>query len=104
MRAFKAEEEAMKNTVPVTAESVGVRKAFAGDRDEMLKLARTIKRATWIDVCGTPEPSAAALQSQFLAERGEGETAYRFFQRAYPGWRPMLHFAAAGLIRRQIDR
>ena len=94
----------MKNTVPVTAESVDVRKAFAGDRDEMLKLAKTIKSATWLDVCGTPEPSPVALQSHFLAERGECETAYNFFQRAYPGWRPMLHFAAAELIRRQIDR
>jgi hypothetical protein len=93
----------MENKVPVTAESLDVRKAFAGDRDEMLKLARTIKRGTWIDVCGTPEPSPAALQSQFLAERGERETAYRFFQRAYPGWRPILHFAAAGVIRQQID-
>ena len=63
----------MKNTVPVTAESVDVRKAFAGDRDEMLKLAKTIKSATWLDVCGTPEPSPVALQSQFLAERGECE-------------------------------
>ncbi len=94
----------MKNNVPVMAESVDVRKAFTEDRDEVLKLARTIKRATWIDVCEIPEPSPAALQSQFLAEQGNRETAYRFLQQAYPGWRPMLHFAVAGLIRQRMDR
>lgn len=40
----------------------------------------------------------------YLAERAERESPYRWVRRAYPAWRPMLHFGESVVIRQQIDR
>ena len=43
------------------------------------------------------------LKEQYLAERAECEDPYRWVQRAYPAWRPMVHFGVAVVIRQQIS-
>lgn len=42
------------------------------------------------------------LTEQYLAERAEGESAYRWVRRAYPAWRPMVHFGVSVVIRQRI--
>jgi hypothetical protein len=49
------------------------------------------------------EDDLRRLEEQYLAERGEGESPYRWVQRAYPAWRPMLHFGVSVVIRQQIN-
>jgi hypothetical protein len=44
------------------------------------------------------------FKEQYLAERAEGESPYRWVQRTYPAWRPMVHFGVSVVIRQQIDR
>lgn len=48
------------------------------------------------------ETELRRLKEQHLAERTEGESPYRWVQRAYPAWRPMVHFGVSEVIRRQI--
>lgn len=50
------------------------------------------------------EDDLRRLEEQYLAERAEGETPYHWVQRAYPAWRPMVHFGVSVVIRQQIDR
>jgi hypothetical protein len=50
------------------------------------------------------ESELRRLKDKYLAERAEGEGPDRWVQRAYPAWRPMVHFGVSVVIRQQIDR
>jgi sulfite reductase beta subunit-like hemoprotein len=49
------------------------------------------------------ESELRRLKEQYLAERAEGESPGHWVQRAYPAWRPMLHFGVSVAIGQQID-